>query len=260
MRYDEENDILEDISFLENKEIWLMTSSSLERTVLRLLRNYKKKLIDNSGHECEPPDYYSNGSKFMFDVMRINDSEKRKSYNPMMIKERKIQKELCDELMGGGITFEAFNSGLIVNAIPDEDYDKAHNYKQYFKQFSRTVEKHLKQIENCKKKHNDYKMGFLIFDETDLYVECISKEEASKPITGPTAMRIRSYHVPTMDENFMEKLLDKRYELDFVVWAMPYKLCTGGPYELPRLCIIDLKKYKGSKFYKEYDIGCLRSR
>lgn len=59
---------------------------------------------DNSGHDCEPPDYYSVTTKLMFDVMRINDSEKRKSKNPVLIEDRKLQKEIQEALTGTNIS------------------------------------------------------------------------------------------------------------------------------------------------------------
>ena len=258
MRYEAEDDILDEISNYHKTDIAPFTKSKLEFDVLDSIHNYKSIFVDNSGHDCEPPDYFSDKAKLMFDVMRINDSEKRKSYNPVFIKERKVQKEIREALTGTNIQESALTNGLVINALPDEDYDKAHNYRQYRRHYLRTIDKHLRQIAFCKKTHPDCKMGFLIFDETDLYIELANVIEATKPWTPGTEAMAVSFHLPLFDETFMQSLLDS--DLDFVVWALPYKLYTGGPYELPRLCVVDLKNYDKNIFFKKYTKNCLRSR
>ena len=257
MRYEAEDDILQDISKYKRGDICPFTKTKLEFDVISSLQNYKETFVDNSGHDCEPPDYYSDKCNLMFDVMRINDSEKRKSYNPVFIKERIIQKEIREALSDMGISEQALANGLVINALPDGDYDKAHNYKQYIKHYRRTIDKHVKQVAFCREKHPLCKMGFLIFDETDLYIELANIIEATKPWTPGTEAMALSYHFPMFDEIFMKPLLDAN--LDFVVWAMPYKLWTGGPYELPRLCVVNLSKYDPKKYYRNYSRSCLRS-
>ncbi len=260
MRYENEIDILEDISHYENKEICLVTQSALEEEILNSLRCYSEFYDNNSGHECLPPDFVSSNNSFMFDVMRINDSEKRKSNNPVMRREREIQREIQDAFQGTNLPQHALSNGLVINAMTEEDYDQAHNYPQYLKQFRRVVEQHISKIEGCRERHLGQRMGFLIFDETDIYMEYANAEDAKKPwIVGDKVM-IRRLHVPFLDKNFMEVLEAKG--VDFLIWALPYKVYSGGPYELPRLGIIDLTLFFSNKdsFFVKYAEECLRSR
>lgn len=260
MRYEDETDILEDICHYKNKEICLVTQSKLEEEILDSLRRFDEIYMNNSGHECLPPDFVSSNNSFMFDVMRINDSEKKKSNNPVMRREREIQRELQEAFQGTNIPQHALTNGLVINAMPEEDYDQAHNYPQYIKQFERVVRQHIKKIKGCKERHPGQKMGFLIFDETDIYLEYVRKEDAKRPwIIGDKVM-IRKLHVPFLDKHFMEVLEGK--EIDFLIWALPYKVYSGGPYELPRLGIIDLPLFfsKKESFFTKYDEECLRCR
>lgn len=162
MRYEDETDILEDICHYKNKEICLVTQSKLEEEILDSLRRFDEFYINNSGHECLPPDFVSSNNSFMFDVMRINDSEKKKSNNPVMRREREIQRELQEAFQGTNIPQHALTNGLVINAMPQEDYDQAHNYPQYNKQFERVVRQHIKIIKGCKERHPGQKMGFLM--------------------------------------------------------------------------------------------------
>ena len=258
MRYEAEDDILQDISKYQKKDICPFARTQLEFDVIRSIQKYKDVYTDNSGHDCYPPDYYSDDCKIMFDVMRINDSEKKKSYNPVMKKERELEKEIREAFAGTNISERALTNGLVINTQPDENYDKAHNYRQYCRQYLRTIKKHLEQVVFCRKVHPGHKMGFLIFDETDLYMELENIFEATKPWIPGTEARVVDLHFPLRDKTFMQPLLDS--DLDFVIWAMPYKLYSGGPYELPRLCVVDLKNYDKNVYYKEYNKNCLRSR
>ena len=257
MRYEKEADILDDVSNYADEEVCLLTQSQLELDVISSIRDYRDNYADNSAHDALPPDFYSDKCNLMFDVMRVNDSEKRKSYNPIMRKERTLQKEIRETFADTNISERALTNGLVINAMPEEDYDKAHNYQQYLAQFTRVVKQHISKIPRWVEAHPTYKKGLFIFDETDLYLDYANAEDATKPWVEGEQVQLKGLHIPFLDERFMEVILGS--ELDFIIWALPYKLFSGGPYELPRLCIIDLSKYDKELFI-QYDERCLRSR
>ncbi len=251
---DYENNILEDVSEIPVSEIFLLTGSELEEHIVFILKEYERTLTDNSGHDCLPPDYFSDEYKIMFDVMRINDTEVSRTNNPLKRKERQIENEIKNAFKGV-VSEEVLNNGLFVNAQPDADYDEAHNYSQYIRNFMRVIEKHKKQVVNCRNAHPGFKMGFMIYDETDIYVQCASVEEATKQFDGNLA--ITDIHCAFLDSDFMKELEDSG--LDFVIWVSPYKRYPGLPFQPPRMCIIDMEKYSLKEISKEYDTDCLRS-
>lgn len=260
MKYEDETDVLEDICLYENKDICLVTQSKIEEEILNSLRQYKKFYINNSGHECLPPDFISINGSFMFDVMRINDSEKKKSNNPVMRREREIQREIQEAFKDTNIPKRALTNGLIINAKPDEDYDQAHNYTQYLKQFERVVRQHINKIDGCRKRHPGQKMGFLILDETDLYIELVHEEDAKKPWDVGDRVMVQQLHIPFLDYNFMKEFDGK--DVDFLIWVLPYKVHSGGPYELPLLSIIEVPRFflEKSSLIKNFKVNCLRCR
>ncbi len=259
MRYDFENNILQDISkvMMSSQATCLFTESPMEKKIRDTLYKYKKYYKDNSGHDCQPPDYYSDSCSLMFDVMRINDSEKRKKYNPVIQQEKKIQQTLTNEYAQSEAAKSFFDNAFFTNIAPEEDYDSAHNYKQYLKQYTRTIEKHIDKIPLCRKLHPKCKHGFMIFDETDLYVECANIIEANRPWEEDMKLQIKTYHVPLFDKAFMTPIVN--IDLDFIVWVLPYKRRPQLEYELPIVSIVDLKSYKVEENYRTYNPLCLRS-
>lgn len=81
---------------LKHSEPLLYKSNSFCKKVSRYIKSINS-FSDNSGHEALPPDYYSDELNCMFDVMRVNDTETRKTYNPVKIREREIEQELKDK-------------------------------------------------------------------------------------------------------------------------------------------------------------------
>lgn len=78
---------------LKHSEPLLYKSNSFCKKVSRYIKSINS-FSDNSGHEALPPDYYSDELNCMFDVMRVNDTEIRKTYNPVKIREREIEQAL----------------------------------------------------------------------------------------------------------------------------------------------------------------------
>lgn len=78
---------------LKHSEPLLYKSNSFCKKVSRYIKSINS-FSDNSGHEALPPDYYSDELNCMFDVMRVNDTEIRKTYNPVKIRERELEQAL----------------------------------------------------------------------------------------------------------------------------------------------------------------------
>lgn len=117
---------------LKHSEPLLYKSNSFCKKVSRYIKSINS-FSDNSGHEALPPDYYSDELNCMFDVMRVNDTEIRKTYNPVKIREREIEQELKDK----GILQPHMT--LIVNSESDDVQE--HTYKNYKRNCKRVLRK-----------------------------------------------------------------------------------------------------------------------
>ena len=94
MFLDDEMDIIEVTSdVILHQDILLYPGNSFCKKILRIFKNLDT-FVQNNSHNSLPPDFYSNKLDCMFDVMRINDSEIRKSYNPVKIRERQAEKDI----------------------------------------------------------------------------------------------------------------------------------------------------------------------
>ena len=75
------------------EQVLLSNGNSFEKKILRYIKDIDS-FTSNNGHGDLPPDYYSDRYSVMFDVLRINDTEVNKKYNPIKIEERKMRKQV----------------------------------------------------------------------------------------------------------------------------------------------------------------------
>ena len=212
----------------------------------------ESNFIADNGKTSLPPDFYSPEFNLMFDVFRVCDSEVRKGYDPVRIRERelynKIKREHADVLSP---TAEVFVSCDIVK-------QGLYTYKYYVKQFQRVSSEHLKKLHLWTEKHPDIRYkGLFVFDETDVYFEGASVP-SGKSEPGHEWFRVidrcRGFHKPWLDERMVRSVYES--EIDFIVW-----LCIGKPYGVadrlgiayPHGAIIDAR-YGFSK-YVDYPIS-----
>lgn len=247
-------------------DILLFKGNSFERKVLRYIKKIDS-FTENNGHECLPPDYYSDEFSCMFDVLRINDSEVKKKNNPVLAKEKKAKKEfenaLREEFGKDDEAETILNSPylqFIHIADSSEDVNE-HSYPNYKKQAQRVIAEHIKKVPIWEKEHQDIKYkGLLIFDESGLCFEGIKNhikdDYFSYAFKSPPVI-----HESWNDREFIHQIYEST--LDFVIWFTPYKaysqvLCeynkkrtdkSGVKY--PVITIIDTR-FKRTE-YKEYN-------
>lgn len=236
---------------LNHYNVMLYNGNSFSKKIFRYVKNLDK-FTENNGHDALPPDFYSDEFSCMFDVMRINDSEIKKSYNPVKIRERKAEKDIKESGILDGMNP---NVNIFINS--DSDNDKEHTLKNYIKNCNRVMSEHIEKIGIWKSEHPDIKhKGLLIFDETECYFEGYVKRayadqyvfmwDASKPLV---------LHKPWMDLSFVKNAYDS--ELDFIIWFCPYKshgsLWQQTRYDYPDLVILDTRFPRID--YIQYDIS-----
>lgn len=242
MIFDDENDILryarEDMKY---DSVLQFNGNSFNKKILKCLLD-EDKLISDNGHAASPPDFYSPAHNMMFDVLRVNDSEVKKTYNPVKIRERdrhnKIGQKFGDMLASNGKIF-------IVSESDDLD---EHTYKHYVKNAQRVIGEHIKKIPLWVKKCPDIKhKGLFVFDETEVYYQggSMPNDYSEPDKSWVRAIRMDCcLHKPWLDEKFIRQIYES--ELDFVIWFCPYKphgIARQSGMEFPCAAIIDTRFY-----------------
>ena len=252
MFLDNEIDVINYIILgLDHYNVLLYDGNSFNKMIFRYIKNLDK-FVENNGHDALPPDFYSDELSCMFDVMRINDSEIKKSYNPVKIRERKIE----NDIKANGI-FDEINQNAAIFINSESDNNSEHTMKNYIKNCNRVMSEHIKKIDIWKSEHPDIKhKGLLIFDETECYFEgCVQHAYADQYVFVWDVGKPLVLHKPWMDEAFIKNTYDS--DLDFIIWFCPYKshgsLWQQTHYDYPELVILDTRFPRTN--YIQYDIS-----
>lgn len=235
---------------LDQYNILQYDGNSFNKKIFKYVKNLDK-FVENSGHDTLPPDFYSDEFSCMFDVMRINDSEIRKSYNPVKMRERQAEKDLreCGLL-------DAVNPNVTVFINSESDNDDEHTLKNYIKNCNRVMSEHIKKIAIWKSEHPNIKhKGLLIFDETECYFEgYVQHVYADQYVFIWDAKHPLVLHKPWLDLSFVKNAYES--DLDFIIWFCPYKshgsLWQQTHYDYPDLVILDTRFSRTN--YIQYDI------
>lgn len=254
-----ESEIVQCIAACHESEFLKLGGGSFCHKIIRALQQVDL-LVENAGHDCLPPDFYSDDMNIMFDVMRVNDSEKRKGYNPVFQEMSKLTAAVKLEvdkrnLTGIHTVFARLQSD---NGI---DYNKIHQFKYYKRQVVRVLNEHIKKLHIWQSEHpNIRRKGFLVFDEAGLFLQgyAMPADVQSNGFVNTYAFAIKNpvvVHYPWNDEAFMQPLLGSG--LDFVVWYKPYVIMSYGNLKVfngsyPYLAVIDVRN-KMSLSLQKYD-------
>lgn len=197
--------------------------SSLVTKVRRCLLNCNSLCADN-GKASLPPDFYCELHSIMFDVMCINDSEVKKSYNPVKIRERARFNEFVKRYG------DVIKSKDVIVTVQDEIPEaREHTYDRYVRMAKRVISEHISKIPLWVQKCPGIKYkGLFIYDETDVYFEGWS-EPTGKTEPGHEWRRLYRgcakdvvLHEPWRDRNFVEQVFSS--DIDFLVWFCPCKV------------------------------------
>jgi len=252
--YDDEENVINYLQFTPFSRIcFIKPRAETFKFFLSLKSERKfKNWINSSGKDALPPDFYSKKYKFMLEVMRTDDY--REGYNSPNALESKRVKEVEDMLRANGTrSLKEANIKLLI--IPDMSKASENGYGLYVENFKRIVEKHIKKIDNYRKNHPGYKLGFLIFDEAPAYFKPLDKgikPKAGEAISGWP-------HLYFKDKNLVDSFCNA--DVDFIIWITPFKDLPGNIHFLPKICVFDMKRIKAWKRYlmdyKEDDLICM---
>lgn len=255
--FDKEDNILNCmLMFMEPKDnILLFNNNEFERQVLKYFQEYRA-FTPNAGHDCLPPDYYSDTLSCMFDVMRVNATEENKT-NPVKKEERKIINSYRNMKYDDNDDTKVFNAydADNIHVLIDVDGMGISTYEKYKKQAKRVIENHIHKIPIWVREHPtiNYK-GLVICDESDLCFEAETLLSDGSYKYNPYDMVI---HEAWRDIDFMRPIYES--ELDFVVWFSMSKigslklrpLYDYSGYRYPAITIVDTRT--PPKYYKAYN-------
>lgn len=223
--FDNERNILNLIPIYINN-ILLLHGNSFERKIQRYLQNVDS-FTENNGHDCPPPDFYSDKFSCMFDILRINDSEVKKSFNPIIAEEQKIRKvyerETFEDETGekkGLLDSPYLQMAFVADTTGDIN---EHSFEKYKKQAKRVIKVHIDKIPIWENEHPDIQhKGLLIFDETGLCIKAVKNhvidDYFSYTFEAKNKLQI---HETWNDREFIEPIY--KSNLDFVIWFNPLK-------------------------------------
>lgn len=196
--------------------------------------------VDASSKTNTPPDFYSDSSGLMMEVMRVNESERKKNYNPVMQREREIYHELKQS---GLLDLLPNDKTIIINAKTDLTTDEHHCYEFYQRHFSRILNNHIKQIPKYRKNHPGKKLIFFVLDESEHYFETTTSKELILPNQGLEVNNVRP-HCFFLDDAFVKTFITA--DIDYLIWFTPWKtmkaIQTNAP-ELPQTCVYDITNF-----------------
>ena len=253
MFFDNEDNI---ISYMQSylKDAQLFNGNSFERKILKMLQDMDN-MISRNGHDVPPPDYISPKHNMMFDVMRVNDTEIKRTYNPVKQRERNMLKELQQSGL-----LEQINPNAQIFCSSESDKIEEHSFQQYQKNVIRVTSEHLtsrghtdkiSEIWMADNPNIKYK-GFVIFDET----ECCFDGDIIHAYSDKfffIAKEPLILHKPWDDKDFIQWAYDSN--LDFIVWACTYKpfgkIVMEHNLSFPPIVIMDVR-YPRTKFYIDY--------
>lgn len=245
--FDKENEIIEYFqTIVSPPEVALIPENDEMERVFQSISDEESwsKWTDTSGKNDPPPDFYCDEYGLMMDVMRVDDhgyiSEKGKTVNPTLTRERAVTKELQEN----GILdqFPGAKLHLLVDTKLSTEED--HNYRFYRDNFVRTVEAHKKKIHRYRENHPNCKVIFFVFDESSAYMEPLRK--TNNPVKGQ--LHCGRVHVWFNDSAFIKVLKDS--DIDYLVWFTPYKMIEflGKGLELPRAVVYNIKELPQEQF------------
>ena len=259
--FDNESNILKlMLMYLNNPkhDVQMFRGNSFERKILRFIQNISS-FTENNGHDCLPPDYYSDSFSCMFDVLRINDAERKKGRNPIIAQEQKMRKEFKNAGLLNSqyfqVAFEAGTSGDI----------NEHSFPQYKKQAKRVIQEHINKIPLWVDAHPCIKhKGLLILDESRLCFEG-TKTHIKDDYFAFAFDRNHGLipHETWNDAEFIQPIYDSL--LDFVIWINPYKNCNevifnynssmkqNRSIRYPALMIVDTRFHRSEFIQYNYD-------
>lgn len=189
------------------------------------------------------PDFISD--ELMIEMFEIDDivTTKKGKVNPQRKTDARAQRDVegfIDEVFG-----EGHREDFTIIARGDTRYNPKnetftpddtkshHSYKAYIQNYERICGKHLDSVKAYRENYPNKKLGFLIFDESTMY---IAKDKMT------SKAREIFYSLPIFDKNFMNPLI--KSDVDFVLWVFNNKYIYtkedkhGQILKLPRKMLI----------------------
>ena len=252
--FDDERKILDFMHGLNKSDCFILSdrnegSSYFLRTadiVQSLIEEGRQPEWLNNTKSQEPPDFINEKEKLMMEVMRFDDHSKDGRNNPVLVKEKQMNKEIESLKNIFPNAKMAFS-----NPVTDLSTDEDHNYHNFYTGFQRTVKKHVSKIAKYRVYHPNKELAFLVMNEASgIYFESVDGKST-----------VGKLHLPFFDNRFLDAF--KNEDLDYLLLFSPFNHfeTTNGLIELPKLVAIDVKHFKDNPDMKyiNYDEKRMKS-
>ena len=128
--------------------------------------------------------------------------------------------------------------------MPNTTNSNEFNYSGYINNFRQVLKKHSEKIPSYRSNHPECKeLIFMVFDESNSYIQVSKKEDLSKLIDDKAKFKNAILHHWYNDSQFVEII--KNCKADYVIWVGFYKtlLIDDKKAKQPLICICDVKNF-----------------
>lgn len=233
--FDNERMIMDFFHSIETEEILFDNENKKNIDILEsiYLQENWQKWVDSSSKAAPPPDFYCDELKLMMEVMRVDDhayiNEKGKSINPTLARENEKKKILEKMEIPEHVN-------LVLNVDTGLPTCEDHNYKFYYENFKRVIDKHNGSAEMYRKNHPNYKLIFFIFDESCNYAESLDERVDPKNTVLWQVVDAKP-HVHFADKIFLDVI--KNCKADYLIWFADNKIIqTPEGYCFPPKAVV----------------------
>ena len=255
------------IKIFSNETEWDIFNNVLQTGRVYAKSQKERKLLDEitkaiwTDNTSTRPDFISDD--FMIEMFEIDDivTSKKGKNNPQRKADARALRDV--ENWMSNYPEGTFREDLMIIAHGDTRYNPEadtfmpddsvshHNYGAYLNNFTRICNKHLASVEAYRKNYHNKKLGFLIVDDSTMYL---------------SKLRVHGRDIflslPFFDKNFMKSFI--KSDVDFVVWAFNNKYTyteenskAHAPL-LPNVALINKDNYY-NKYSKKFDVKSMIS-
>jgi hypothetical protein len=258
--FDDEQKIIDKFQMVLTQDVFFPRQTKDAVTVFKAVHNSENwgKWKNNSGKADPPPDFLCEEYNMMMEVMRVDDhahyNEKRVLVNPVNQRESMLQKEVRERILSENPGFDLSGIDIMINAISGLPTNEDHNYKFYYENFKRVLDKHIKNIPLYKANHPDKKLVFFVFDESTGYLVTDAQTAQKEMVAGEFFYAEPVWHF--FDKKFIAVF--RNSDIDYLIWYAPNKMFHGAPIQPPEVCVFDVKKYKYKRLF-DYPVNLIVS-
>ena len=255
--FDDEERVIE---YIQEVKIWNIEFVNFSFGLFKFFLSFYTKQFNKrwKNNTESRPDFINSKDKYMMEVMRFDDY--KPGYHSQLAYESRATEKYRNEFIKAN-HYKPEDKNILIFVNPIIGKEAENNIKHYYNNFTSVINKHRDKIEKYKTNYPNYKLGFLLLDESPGYVE--TKDKIDHKIKfGDKIGACRMYY-SIYDKKFQDNLLS--LDADYLVLETPYKdnRLKIGIIPIKELFLVDLKKARKTGIkrteYDEQRIVCIEA-